>query len=128
MTNFKGEKKNVEGASKVALTGDRFLTCFPSHLLWVKARRQSQIQRSEKRGVRLERMVRAAGNIANEILTSNGRKLFICIVNLSVLNCCGMGVYARQELSIQPIQRHNKLMLFIQLQKYLSGLSYWILQ
>lgn len=81
--NFKGErKKNGEGASKVALTGDRFLTCFPSHLLWVRTRRQSRIWRREKRGVRLEKMARAAGNRGNAMLTGGGGKLFICIVNL----------------------------------------------
>lgn len=96
-------KKNVEGASEVALTGDRFLTCFPSHLLWVKARRQSGVWRREKRGVGLGKMVRAAGNSGNAILTSNGGEVFICIVSLSVLNCCG-GVQ----------------------QKYWRGVSYWL--
>lgn len=98
MMNFRGEeKKSVEGASKVALTGDRFLTCFPSHLLWVKARRQSRIWRREKRGVRLEKMARAAGNRGNAILTGSGGELFICILNLSVLNYCGMGCMSVQD-------------------------------
>lgn len=68
-------------------------------------------------------MARAAGNRGNAMLTGNGGKLFICIVDLFVLNCCGMGlcVYAKQDISIQPIQRYNKFIFFIQ--KYLSGLS-----
>lgn len=51
MMNFRGEEKKCGGASKVVLTGDRFLTCFPSHLLWVKAHRQSRIcgRESEER-------------------------------------------------------------------------------
>lgn len=66
MMNFKGEKKKAaEGASKVALTGDRFLTSLPSHLFWVKPRRQSRMWRRTKRGVRLERMARATGNRGN---------------------------------------------------------------
>lgn len=88
------------------------MTSFPSHLLWVKARRQSRVWRREKRGVRLERMVRAAGNRGNAILTCNGEKLFICIVSLSVFNCCGVvGCMCTQDKRYaytQPIQRHNK--------------------
>lgn len=34
--------------------------------------------------------MRAAGNRGNAILTCNGEKLFICILSLSVFNCCGV--------------------------------------
>lgn len=42
-------------------------------------------------------MARAAGNRGNAILTGNGGKQFICIVNPSVLNCCGMGSICMQD-------------------------------
>lgn len=78
MMNFRGEGKKYSrrevgrGASKVVLTGDRFLTCFPSHLLSVKARRQSRIWGRRKRGVSLEKMTGQRGIKGYAILTSNG--------------------------------------------------------
>lgn len=68
--------------------------------------------RREERGARLERMVRAAENRWNAILTCNGEKLFICIVSLSVFNCCSvMGCMCIRDKGLayaQPIQRDNK--------------------
>lgn len=101
-------KKNVEGAAKVALTGDRFLTCLPSHLLWVKAWRHSRTRGREKRGAILEKMARAAGRKGNTILTGNGKKLFTCTANLFVLRYCGnvVYVYARQAICTLPIEKN----------------------
>lgn len=105
----------MEGASKVALTGDRFLTGFPNHLLWVKARRQSRMWSRVKRGVRLDQMVRAAGNRGNEILMCNSEKIFICLTGLSVFNCCGVmgvGTQGKREACSQPIKSQDTWSIF----------------
>lgn len=49
------------------------MTSFPSHLLWVKARRQSRMWRQEERGARLKKMARE-WNRRNEILTGIDEK------------------------------------------------------
>lgn len=63
------------------------MTSFPSHLLWVKARRQSRMGRQEERGARLKKMVRE-GNRRNEILTGIDEK--ICIARLFLIAVVGV--------------------------------------
>lgn len=80
------------------------MTGFPSHLLWVKARRQTRMWRREERGARLGKMVRE-GNRRNEILTGIDEKIFICIARLFliVVVCvckCKVKQYAANQQSV----------------------------
>lgn len=71
--NFWVEEKNVEGASKVALTGDRFLICFPRHLLWVKTQRQSLVLKKKKEKIEVQWEMREGG-VKFVLLINNCKK------------------------------------------------------
>lgn len=64
------------------------MTGFPSHLLWVRARRQPRKWRQEERGERLEKMVREGSR--SEILTGIDEKIFNCTEGLFVIVVAGV--------------------------------------
>lgn len=82
--NFWVEEKNVEGASKVALTGDRFLICFPRHLLWVKTQRQSLVLKKKKEKIEVQWEMREGGSKICFIDQQLQKNLFPCIRTLSI--------------------------------------------
>lgn len=74
------------------------MTCFPSHLLRVKAWRQSQIWRREKRGVKLEKMARAAGG-TERIWTGGGENLLFAFCLFRIIEAWGVRMQDNKYLS-----------------------------